>query len=165
MTSTPAPQGFGAAIAASKPQARPRQPRPKGAGATLRATGTAAISETEFQQRLIETAQLYGWKVVHYRKSRHQSGKWATAVQGDNGGQDIILAKNGLVILAELKKDRGSQTNEQKEWEAAAGAHARVWRPRDWDAIFAELSAGCTRGSSAAAQAGCDCPMCPAVGS
>lgn len=123
------------------------------------------MSEADFQRRVIETARLYGWRVCHYQDSTLKSGRYGTAVQGDAGGQDLILARDGVVILAELKSDRGRLQPEQKRWEAAVGAHARVWRPRDWDVVLAELSAGRDHPLSAAEQSGCACPMCPAVGS
>jgi hypothetical protein len=96
--------------------------------------------EEEFQFRVIQAAKRYGYLVSHSRPSLSQSGRWHTAIQGDKGFLDLVLAKAGDVIIAELKSDNGRLTPEQKLWIVALGGLAVVWRPRDWDAILARLS-------------------------
>lgn len=98
------------------------------------------MSERDFQQRIIDTAKHHGWSVHHGRPARTEAG-WRTAVQGHPGFPDLVLAREGVVILAELKVGRGKLTLNQRRWIADAGRHGRVWRPEDWDAILAELSA------------------------
>jgi hypothetical protein len=93
------------------------------------------LSEAAFQTRVMEYAQWRGWKVVHYRPSTLKSGRHATALSGDKGAPDLILAKDGRVILAELKRDSGRPSAEQKQWLDALGSHGRLWRPRDWAEI------------------------------
>lgn len=97
-------------------------------------------SEAHFTQRVIQTARWHGWKVTHFRPSRTQSGRWATAVQGDIGSPDLLLARDGDVLLAELKTDTGRLRPEQREWLAHLGDRAVVWRPRDWDAVLTRLA-------------------------
>ena len=53
---------------------------------------------------------------------------------------DLILARRGVVILAELKSQTGRLSREQQMWQTALGAHHRVWRPSDLPAIIKELS-------------------------
>src|SRR6266545_1968611 len=98
------------------------------------------ISEAQFQQRMFDLARLTGWHCVHYRAA-WQGGKWRTPMIGDKGCPDLILARRGVVILAELKTESGRLSPEQTAWRSALGEHARLWRPSDWDAIAAELTA------------------------
>jgi hypothetical protein len=98
------------------------------------------LTEDQFQKRVIETAKLYGWKVSHFRAALTRSGRWATPVQGHKGFPDLVLARAGRIIVAELKTDKGRVSPEQKEWLAALGEYGRLWRPRDWDSVLAELS-------------------------
>lgn len=98
------------------------------------------LSEAQFQKRVIDTAIAHGWRCTHFRKSRAQSGRWQTAVQGHTGAPDLLLAKGGVVILAELKRETGRVSPEQKKWLAELADIGVVWRPSDWDAILARLS-------------------------
>lgn len=58
------------------------------------------LSESAFQTRVMGAARRLGWQAVHYRPSLRQSGRYTTAVQGDKGGPDLLLAKNGRVLSA-----------------------------------------------------------------
>jgi hypothetical protein len=108
------------------------------------AAGLPPELEEDFQDRVMKAAKLYGWKVVHFRPARVGTGKHArfvTALRGDKGAPDLILARDHVVILAELKRDTTYPTPEQRGWLAAIGPEiGRVWRPRDWETIVAELS-------------------------
>ncbi len=118
---------------------------------TLRAE---RISEAELQSAIIELAQRYGWLVHHARPARNVRG-WSTPIQGDSGFPDLVLAKNGCVLFAELKSERGRLRPEQRAWmqvldgerEGALLPDQRrvlrpihdggwvaivVWRPSDW---------------------------------
>lgn len=124
----------------------------------------AELTEAAFQRQVIELAQLYGWRVAHFRPARTADG-WRTAVQGDGAGfPDLVLARRPELIFAELKSERGRPTAAQREWldqlgsiaqavqlrcEAAAEqlgepeppslVDAYLWRPSDWPAIEARL--------------------------
>jgi hypothetical protein len=97
------------------------------------------VIEADFQLRVIQAAQLHGWLVCHFRPARTSKG-WRTPVSGDVGFPDLVLARGGAVILAELKTDAVKLRPEQAQWIHALGFHARVWRPRDWPEVLAELS-------------------------
>ncbi len=99
------------------------------------------LSEEDFKARVIDAATWHGWLVHHSRPARTARG-WRTPVEGDAGLPDLVLARAGVVILAELKKRRAYPTPEQRRWLEQAGPHARLWRPADWPAILIELSAG-----------------------
>jgi len=105
------------------------------------------MNETQFLQRVIDTAKLYGWLVCHFRPARTERG-WRTAVQGDSGFVDLVLARGGQVIHAELKVGTKKPRPDQVSWGHAIGATYRLWYPDDWDDILVELR---TRHPSASA--------------
>lgn len=97
-----------------------------------------ALSEADFQHRVIDTAHLYGWRCVHLRAAKTAHG-WRTPYQGDPGLPDLVLARRGVVRLAELKSDKGKPTADQLAWLEQAGQFGHLWRPRDWDDVLAIL--------------------------
>lgn len=102
-----------------------------------------AISEAAFQQSVIDLAKLYGWRVAHFRPC-HTNRGWRTPMQGDIGFPDLVLARDGEVIFAELKSENGKMTPDQKTWaEHLPGCY--VWRPSDMDTINALLRRVVTR--------------------
>lgn len=107
------------------------------------------MSEDQFKARVIQTAKLYGWMVTHFRPVKLPSGRWATPLEGDAGFPDLALARNGVVLLRELKTDIGAVEPQQRKWLAAAGSFGAVWRPADWPAILAELSPDATQNPAA----------------
>lgn len=96
------------------------------------------LTEDGLQTRILGAAKLYGWQIVHIRPARAQNG-WRVPYEGDPGLPDLIMARNGIVLLAELKSATGKATADQKKWLAAAGPNGRLWRPADWDDIVKEL--------------------------
>jgi hypothetical protein len=50
-----------------------------------------AISEKEFQNKVVALAIMYGWRVTHFRASQ-VGGKWMTAIQGHSGFPDLVMA-------------------------------------------------------------------------
>jgi hypothetical protein len=97
------------------------------------------MKEADFTTVVLNLARHYGWCAVHFRPGMRQSGGYSTPVQGMKGSPDLILARNGVVIHAELKTNRGSLRPEQRQWRDHLGDHYRLWRPRDWQNIIAEL--------------------------
>lgn len=108
----------------------------------------ANLSEAAFQSAVIDVALWHHWRVVHYRpalsRPQHhgQTRGWSTPLQGHPGAPDLILARHGQVILAELKRQNGRLTPDQRLWLAALGGHGRCWRPSDWPTIVGELRDG-----------------------
>lgn len=100
------------------------------------------LSEDAFKRTVIETAHWYKWRVMHTRPVKIREDKWATPLEGDPGFPDLALARDGQVILAELKTNKGQPFADQRLWLAALGPFGRVWRPRDWPAILLELQHG-----------------------
>lgn len=102
-------------------------------------TAKTALTEAQYQTRVIDYAKLRGWLCVHYRPAANAHLRWATPLQGDIGAPDLLLARDGVVLLAELKTDTGRVSNHQHRWLTQLGEHARIWRPKDWDDVMEEL--------------------------
>lgn len=97
------------------------------------------ITEADFLGRIVDLARYRGWLVSHQRPARTAQG-WRTAVQGDAGTPDLLLARGGVVICAELKTQTGRLTPLQRRWGDALGDHYSLWRPADWETIVEELT-------------------------
>lgn len=96
--------------------------------------------EDDFKLQVIHLAQLNGWLVAHHPDSRH--------LQGDAGLPDLIMARGGQVVMAELKSTAGVLSEAQEGWIAALGGErgylsdtliVRVWRPSDLDGDVLEI--------------------------
>lgn len=88
----------------------------------------AASSETDFIDTVIELAQQAGWHVAHFRPARTADGGWVTAMKGDPGFPDLVMAKKGSVIFAELKSKNGRPSAVQRSWLAAlTDTDGNVW--------------------------------------
>lgn len=91
-------------------------------------------SEKVFQARVIALAESNGWECYHPFDSRRSAA----------GYPDLTLVRGPELIYAELKTDVGRVTADQQRWQellaAVPGVRVRLWRPRDWDAIVAELT-------------------------
>jgi len=101
-----------------------------------------AVKESEFQDQVIQFAVLRRWQIVHFRPARvtiRGQDTYRTATQGHNGFVDLVIARNGTVIHAELKTETGKLSDDQKKWRDALGTTWRLWRPSDWPAIEKEL--------------------------
>jgi hypothetical protein len=101
---------------------------------------TWAMSEGDLQRRIIDLAHVRRWRVVHIRPLWQREGKMVTAYEGDKGLPDLILARGGRVILAELKREKGAYpTPDQQLWLRAAGPNGYLWRPSMWAEIVKVL--------------------------
>jgi hypothetical protein len=101
---------------------------------------TAAMSEDDWKAWVLDTARLYGWRISHFRPARTERG-WRTPVEGHKGFPDLVLARAGVVLIVELKKDNTHPDDDQQAWLDALGPIARVWRPRDREQVLRTLSA------------------------
>lgn len=97
-------------------------------------------TEADLTTAILDYAHLRHWRIAHVRPARTEDG-WRTPYEGDDGLPDLILARAGRVILAELKSDTGKKpTLDQQAWLDAAGPNGYLWRPKDWDAIMKVLT-------------------------
>lgn len=116
-------------------------------------------SEADFQALIMELAATLGWLCHHDRPSLNRSGRWSTAIDGDPGFPDLVLAKPGRPVhLWEVKTERGRLRPNQQAWLYALtgdrwlptetgitfptgrGFSVGVVRPSFWDSIREELS-------------------------
>lgn len=97
------------------------------------------MNETEFLANVVELAKTLGYIVHHDRPAQTTGGSWITAIQGDPGFPDLVLAKPGRLIFAELKSDAGVVGASQWHWldtlRTEHGCEVYVWRPRDIQTI------------------------------
>lgn len=93
----------------------------------------ADVSEKEFLQTVINLAKQNGWLVYHTWNSRKSAA----------GFPDLVLLRNGVLIVAELKVGANTVSPAQQQWLdafAAAGIAALVWRPEDWPEVEKALA-------------------------
>lgn len=98
----------------------------------------ARMTEGQLLDTVMELGKFHGWTVTHFRPSWTEHG-WRTALSGHKGFPDLVLARNGVVLIAELKTEKGRVTKEQQRWATAIGEQYRLWRPSDLDQIKEEL--------------------------
>ena len=90
-------------------------------------------SEKEFQSAVIALAKQSGWIVHHHFDSRRSEPGWP----------DLVLIRDGRLLIRELKTEIGEESPEQIAWLAAirsCGVDAKTWRPSQWGTIVKELS-------------------------
>ena len=91
-----------------------------------------AISEKRFQDAVVQLAQILHFRVYHTYDSRRSTP----------GYPDLTLVREGRLIFAELKSEKGKMSKAQKEWEydlRQTCAEYYEWRPSDWEAIVEVL--------------------------
>jgi hypothetical protein len=101
------------------------------------------ITEADFQQTVIDLAKFLGYRVAHFRGVRIQrkdgSVYYQTPVQADGAGwPDLVLARPGRLIFAEIKGETGKLSQEQMAWLNildAAGGECYCWRPSEFEDI------------------------------
>jgi hypothetical protein len=122
-------------------------------------------TEIVFEQKVVELAHLWGWKVASFRPAGTGKG-WRTPVKYDGKGYPdlTMIHEKGYIIFAEMKRETGSTMSaEQKEWatvfmrcasaindwldepvmpEQRDRVFYRMWRPRDGNEIVTLLSFG-----------------------
>ena len=99
--------------------------------------------EGAFQKDLVEYAVSCGWMVYHVGNTRGP-----TPVVYGPGFPDLVMARTGNIIFAELKSPTGCMSPAQRDWAAELLGLRRknewprvyCWRPRDWDQIEKVLS-------------------------
>ena len=105
------------------------------------------MTESEFQQSVIQEANLRGWRVAHFRAMTDRNGRTRTPVAAQGAGfPDLVLAhpRHG-VLFVELKTNQGRASSLQREWIdtlRAAGARAFIWRPIHLKAVSRFLAGG-----------------------
>lgn len=84
--------------------------------------------EEQLVDATVEAALYNGWLAYHCRPAMNRSGKWSTAMQGNPGFPDLVLAHRDVgVIFREFKRDAScSLTPDQRDWALALAAAPRL---------------------------------------
>ena len=90
------------------------------------------ITEKQLSDNIVNLARMLGWLV-------HRDPTWR-ATGTDPGYPDLTLvARDGRIIFAELKTDKGKLTDAQEDWgraltnyQANFGVNYYLWRPSNW---------------------------------
>lgn len=102
------------------------------------------IPEENYQQTIIDLANVYGWTVAHFRTARTING-WVTPVAADGKGfPDMVLVRPPRLIFAEIKSDKGKLSREQQSWldllKGCPGVECYMWKPDDYPEVIRTLS-------------------------
>lgn len=92
--------------------------------AEFRRTRARSMTEDELLRDVRQMARTLGWDTYHTLRSRGSEPGWP----------DLVLAKAGVLLFRELKREQGVLTPSQERWLShlrAAGLDADVWRPTD----------------------------------
>lgn len=108
----------------------------------------ASMSEREFQTHVLALAKRLGWSTWHDAATNaprvcYSCKAPARGPRNASGLPDLILVRGDRIVWAELKRQTGSTTKEQREWIHAlrmAGQRVFVWRPADWPTIESVLT-------------------------
>lgn len=73
-------------------------------------------TEAQFQSAVIDYARVNGWRIAHFHDSRRQVGDRLVGDADAKGFPDLVLARSGRVVFAELKTQTGRLKAEQRDW-------------------------------------------------
>ncbi len=98
------------------------------------------MSEYSFVGQILDLAHIYRWRIVHFTPARvGQDGAWRTPYAGDKGFPDLILVRDGRLIIAECKSKRGRLRPDQIVWlealSSVAGIEVYTWREGEIESI------------------------------
>ena len=100
----------------------------------MSAAALTQMTEAQLSASVIELAQLFGYRVAHFRPARTADG-WRTPVEADGAGwPDLTMVCRDRLIFAELKSRRGHVSAGQQVWldVLSAVGETYVWRPEHW---------------------------------
>lgn len=89
------------------------------------------MNETQLRENIRDAAVKLGWLVYFTWNSLHSP----------KGFPDMVMVRDGELIFAELKSDKGKLTPDQELWKGALeivesmNFHVAyfIWRPEDWN--------------------------------
>lgn len=95
-----------------------------------------------WEDTVIATARVLGWRVAHFRAVETKRRGWQVPVAADGAGWPDLTLVRERVVFAELKSGTGKMTDDQVAWMArlrAAGQEFYIWRDTDYDDVVATL--------------------------
>ncbi len=91
------------------------------------------ITEKAFQAQVEELLRLFHWRYYHTWRSTHSPA----------GYPDLTCVRPPRFLIAELKSEKGTATDDQEAWledlGLVPGIEAYLWRPSDLDKIVEVL--------------------------
>jgi hypothetical protein len=93
---------------------------------------TGGLTEKQFQALVVSLAKSRGFRVYHTHDSR----------RSEPGFPDLVIAKPGRMIAAELKVPGGKVSEAQEEWLSlfdSVGLPNAIWYPEQWSEILDTL--------------------------
>lgn len=100
-----------------------------------------SITEAQWQAHVIQIARLNGWMAYH--PPDNIPGKNGHVQKVTPGWPDLVLVRDGRMVVAELKTATGKTTAAQDHWldelSRVPGVETYVWRPGDDDKVLAVL--------------------------
>ncbi len=95
---------------------------------------SGVVTEKQWQQTVLDAAQLLGWWTYHTYDSRRSTP----------GFPDLVLIRPPRVLFLELKRETGRLTVAQREvlglLDGCPGVETHVARPSDWPQVVEWLS-------------------------
>lgn len=92
------------------------------------------LKEKHFQEQVRWLAKLAGWDHIYHTWDSRKSPA---------GFPDIILVRDGRMIVAELKREGEQPSPEQYFWllefTKVPGVEVYLWDPTDWDELEAVI--------------------------
>lgn len=106
------------------------------------------MTEKELQDAVVDCAHRFHWRVAHFTRARQGDRHFTPVAYDGKGFPDLVLARHGEVIFAELKSPRGVLSRDQADWVDAiwpkgsgtATHRVFVFTPADWDAGVIEAA-------------------------
>jgi len=95
------------------------------------------VTERDFSAQIEDLLRIYNWVWCHFRPARTKHG-WVTALSGYPGFPDYFAVKEGVMLIFELKSDKGKVTEYQRLWHdelKKAGKEVLIFRPGDIEEI------------------------------
>ncbi len=100
------------------------------------------LTELDFMLQVMQLAEMRNWSTFHVRAGRTLDS-WRTPGSGTmaKGWPDCVFVRGSPIVFAELKRDGGKPTADQRRVLDVLGkaAEAYVLTPKDWDFIEREL--------------------------
>lgn len=109
------------------------------------------MTEDDLLATVLDLCKVHRCLVHHDRPARTKDG-WRTAISGDSGFPDVVIAGAGGFLFRELKNATATVPPHQLRWlrrVGLAGGNVGVWRPADLHSglILAEIESAAAGGS------------------